>query len=540
MNRSRVTNLLFSALLLSACTAEQARCEQLPKPGQVIKYFNPVHPKSYLNESQDRLIKKKSFKHTNLSGAQAVENKELGLFASIDRRSVSDATRIDAILNRNDVNGLSCLFAWKDLEPSEENYDFRLLDDLLKACEKHHKSLILRVSTCGLDESADGNSGASDASSDTPEWVFQAGSKSITYTGKDGKPHLMPIFWDTTYLAKWANFINELGKRYDSRTALHSVGITGGGTLGSTSIVPDFNDNKDNYQTLEQKLKSEFNMSPRQLVSHWKYVADLFPKAFPTTRLNFDIDPPTPNRAGQDTLDEIVDYLLYRYGERVYLTRLNVSDGKHGFDQYRVIIKFRADTLTGYQLTSAVTDDGLSRIVKFCLDDGASFAEIPARFFEEKDEVRTNLLAQLRAHLGYQLIAQEADLPSESKSGAAIKAVFKFINVGASTPKRPLREFDKDIPSSYKVQLEMRDEKGRPVARCRHTPVLPTTQWTGGKEIEWQQELKMPALKPGNYSVWLSLMDDATKRKLTLLNAMVPEKPVPQSDLPVGQVTITP
>ena len=28
--------------------------------------------------------------------------------------------------------------------------------------------------------------------------------------------------------------------------------------------------------------------------------------------------------------------LVYRYGQRIYLTRQNVSNAKHGFDQYRV------------------------------------------------------------------------------------------------------------------------------------------------------------------------------------------------------------
>jgi len=530
------TLTLFSVAFFGAATAQSSWCEQLPKPGQVIKYFNPIHAKSYLNESQDRLIKKKAFKHVDLSGAQAVENKELGLFATVESKSIGDPSRLDNLLSRNDVNGLSCLITWRELEPTEENYDFKQLDDLLKACESHHKSLILRISTCGLDQ----NAGAGEVKSDTPDWVFQAGAKSITYTGKDGKPHQMPIFWDTTYLAKWANFINELGKRYDGRTGLHSFGITGGGTLGGTAVVPDFVGNKDNYETLEQKLKSEFGMNPRQLVSHWKYVADLFPKAFPTSRLNFDIDPPTPNRAGQNTLDEISDYLVYRYGERVYLTRLNVNSDKHGFDQYRVIIKFRGDTLTGYQLTGAVSDEQLPKVIKACLDDGASFAEVPANFFEEKDDVRAKLLEQLRAHLGYQLVAQEVDLPGEAKSGAPLQAAFKFVNIGDATAKRPSRELDKDVPSSYKVQLELRDEKGKPVARCRHTPNLPTNQWACGKAIEWQEELKMPTLKPGVYSVWLSLIDENSKRKLAVLNAMSEEKPTAQTDLAVGQVKFAP
>jgi hypothetical protein len=36
------------------------------------------------------------------------------------------------------------------------------------------------------------------------------------------------------------------------------------------------------------------------------------------------------------------------------------------------------------------------------------------------------------------------------------------------------------------------------------------------------------------------MIDESSKRKLTLLNAMLAEKAVGQSDLSVGQLTITP
>jgi len=551
--------ILLIALVNSAAAAW---CEPLPKPGQIIRYLNPIHERSYLNQSQDRIIKKKSFKEAGPAGSQATANREIGLFARIDAAPINSGAYCDRLLANDDVNGLSSILSWKSLEPIEGQYDFRTIDQLLSACHAHGKSLILRVSTCGLDDgtpahgdiapahNAVGKNGEgrelgavnnSDkyANSDTPAWVFASGAKSVTYTGKDGKSYLMPIYWDTTYLAKWANFIGELGRKYDKNPDIQSIGITGGGTLGGTSTVPDFLFSKANFEKLESELKTSFKMSPRQLVSHWKYVADLFPKAFPTARMNFDIDPPIPNRSGQDTLDEIVDYLIYRYGERVYLTRQNVSDGKHGFDQYRIIVKFKGDTLTGYQLSPDVSDESLAKIVKYSLDDGASFAEIPANFFTENNHDKDALLHRLSVHLGYQLTAEEVELPSSIKAGEPITASFKFVNSGAATAKRPSREFDKDIPTSYKIQLELRDKNGKAVVDSRHTPEIPTTSWSAGKPIEWQRKLKMPVLDPGTYSVWLSLIDDVAKRKLSLINGMAKGKSPPQVDLALGTIEIT-
>ena len=142
--------------------------------------------------------------------------------------------------------------------------------------------------------------------------------------------------------------------------------------LGGTRAVPEFTGNKDAYEALETELKEKHGMNPIQLAAHWKYIADIFPKAFPTQHLNLDIDPPTPNRKGQDCLDDFSDYLIYRYGERVYITRQNVKNDKRGFDDYRVLLKFKNDTLAGNQYTSdlasATVKPSLVKVTKNALE----------------------------------------------------------------------------------------------------------------------------------------------------------------------------
>ena len=495
------------------------------KAGELLKYLNPVHEKTYLNDSQDRIIKKRAFKGTEIAGAQAISNKELGLFAEVDLAQIKDDNLIKDILAQPSVNGLSVMVPWSSAEPTEGQYDWKQIDHLLEAAAQNKKSVILRVTTCGLTDS------------DTPKWVYDAGAKSVSYTGADGKPCVMPVFWDSSYLAKWSNFINALGSRYDKNPALHSVGITGGGVSGGTLVIPNI-ENKEEHAKVEASLKSEFGMNQRQLVQHWKYVADLFPHAFPSCRLNFDIDPPTANRAGEDSLDEISDYLIYRYGQRVYLTRQNVADAKHGFDQYRVLLKFKPDTITGYRLAPAITAESLDKLAKFALDDGISFVEVPAQFFTAKDDTVVKTLEQLRSKLGYQLVSQNITLPTDVKSGQPLKASFTFINLGSAPAMRPSRQFDKDVASSYKVQLELRDGNGKPVMLSLHTPEVPTQKWIAGKPVTWEEELKMPKLTPGQYSVYLSLVDADTKRKLQMLDAVTPNHLTAQDTIAAGKLQI--
>jgi Domain of unknown function (DUF4832)/Beta-galactosidase len=509
--------------------AENANTEDTMRPksktGELLKYLNPVHEKTYLNDSQDRIIKKRSFKGTEIAGAQAISNKELGLFAAVDFSKLSDETLLKDILAQPSVNGLSVMVPWQSAEPVEGQYDWKQIDHLLDLAGQQKKSIILRVTTCGLTDS------------DTPKWVYDAGAKSVSYVDANGKTCLIPVFWDSSYLAKWSNFINALGARYDKNANLHSVGITGGGVAGGTLVVPNIA-NKVEHDKLESSLQSEFGMNQRQLVQHWKYVADLFPHAFPSARLNFDIDPPTANRAGENSLDEISDYLIYRYGERVYLTRQNIADAKHGFDQYRVLLKFKPDTFTGYRLAPTITAESLNKLSKFALDDGISFIEVPAQFFEAKDDAIGKTLEQLRSKLGYQLVSQNITLPADVKSGQPLKASFTFVNLGSATAMRPNRQFDKDVASSYKVQLELRDANGKPVVLSLHTPAIPTQKWIAGKSVTWEEDLKMPKLTPGQYSVYLSLVDADTKRKLQMLDAVTPDHMSSQDTIAAGKLQV--
>lgn len=606
------------------------------KAVEVLKYLNPVPEKNlYLNKSQDRVIKKKGFKTVEVEGAKPVENKELGFFAIVELEKLGDTEAIKSVLQKPDVNGISVLLPWRTLEPVEGETNFKQIDSLLELCKAANKTLILRVSTCGVDNSA---------KSDTPDWVFQdPTSRSIVYVGTDGNEHQMPIFWDPNYLAKWSNLINELGETYDKNPYIHSIGITGGGVQGGTNVIPDFvasvkqtigaeikakpekpkegtadsttppegssdkpadtssdkpasptgddkadavggsekpaevttekadtgktetatteaaktassdsaskstaSDDDDKGPGKEAKrevtriLEKQFGMTQRQLIEHWKYVADLFPKAFTVTRLNFDVSPPTLNRKGQDSLDEIADYLVYRYGQRIYVTRHGVKDGHHGFDDYRLLLKFHPDTLTGYRMTKDFVVKDMEKLVKAAGEDGISFCEVPIDVINNADEATKAAMHNIRLRMGYQLVSKEVSIPKDLKAGTPLKASFTFYNLGAASALKPSRQLDKDVASSYKVQLELRDTSGKPIARLLHTPETPTNAWSSGKPIQWAEELKTPPqLVPGKYEVFLSLVDSDTKRKLRFLNGLGTGEPQAIFDAPVGSIEVT-
>jgi hypothetical protein len=501
----------------------------------MVKYLKP-QKNGYLNESQDRVIKKKAFKVENLPTGVGAMNPELGFFAIVPADKLSDADYAETLLSNDKVNGLSCAFAWNTLEPTEETFNFDPIDKLLAACERHHKTLILRVIACGL---ADGGQSSIDG---TPKWVFDSGSKSISYQAADGSSHTMPLFWDKNYLAKWSNFVGELAERYDRNPTIHSIGITGGGFGIGTSVGPVSADRKSS--PVAEMLKQNYGMNQRQLVEHWKYVADLFPKKFQTARLNFNINEPVRGKMGEESLDEIADYLVYRYGERIYLTRSGLKDGKHAFNDYRLLLKFHKDTLTGIRVADTMSAPDFPKAAKYALDDGISFAEMPAALLTSADSGVQSALSQLDAHIGYELVIQKASIPAKVAAGQPLTASFEFVNAGAAPAMRPERNIDKDAPMSYRVQIELRNAEGKPVLQNVHTPPAWTSSWEPGKPVAWDEELKMVdgekhQLPPGEYSVWMSVVDPGQKRKIQFLHATSDGKMTSGETVEVGKLTIT-
>ncbi len=545
MKDSRFCAAAFALCALSVSLSPAVDAKN--KVVEYMKYFSPMPQKNYVNESQDRLIKKQNFKADALPNTPQIRNPELGFFAILPSDKISQLDLAESLLSNDKTNGLAVLVPWSALEPVEEKYQWEKIDGILSLCQKYNKSLILRVSTAGVDLPV---AEASKPTSDTPDWVWENGAKSVKYIGKDGKAHLMPIFWDKTYLAAFSNFINELGSRYDKNLLIQSIGITGGGYRGGTAVVPTDIDNKGGVKTatnetgfttasqVEDYLRKQHGMNQKQIVDHWKYVADLFPTAFPNTRLNFAINPPTPNRAGEDALDEISDYLVYRYGEHVYITRQDLKNGKHGFDDYRVLLKFRPDTYAGLSLLPTVDPEGMARISKTALDDGISFIEIPGELLNSQDATVKTAIDKLASHMGYQIIAQKASIPNELFQGDQLKAEFSFLNVGDASPKRPVRELDKDIPSSYKVMIELKDDSGKVVAKILHTPEKKTETWTTGQSVTWQQSLKVPQLPTGEYEATVSLYDPASDKKLNLIDGREADKQKVQSEMSLGKLKV--
>ena len=113
-------------------------------------------------------------------------------------------------LARGNLDGGYCQIAWADLEPTEGNYDFHLIDDALVAAQAYNTAHNLD-STNGFKVLIRLRTGIY-----SPDWVKnKVGSIEWYFRRLDDK-HQLPIFWETPFQNEYKKVMQTLSDRYDN------------------------------------------------------------------------------------------------------------------------------------------------------------------------------------------------------------------------------------------------------------------------------------------------------------------------------------
>ncbi len=502
-------------------------------------YLKPdLTKKTNLNQAQDRLIKKQKITKSKLSVNRYIDNREIGIFLNTNLDDLKKVYPNNSEFTKTVkyIAGIVLTIPWNKLEPEEANYDFSQIDEAIDWCKLHQKLLILQIPSSGYSLTTD-----SQINSYTPEWFYRSDAKFIEYKNAHNQSCKMPVPWDDTYLAKWVNFIMAVGKKYDGNHYLHSISITGGGYDTNTAILPD-NITEPTRQEIYTKLKTDFKLNQKVAVDNWKYICDLYAKAFPESSLNFGLNPPIPRRIGEDSLDEISNYIIFRYGKKIFLTRQNVNSSKNTFDDYRLLLKFHTDTYTALQLSDSIDAEMFRKITKWALTDGVSILQIPYPLLENlTNDTNLNMFKDFRRRLGFQLVFLKANFPKEIDFDDDITMDFTFDNNGVAPAINYTKELDKQIPASYKIEITFKNKDNQIKAISYHTPKPPTNSWKSAAPITWSEDLKTTGIARGSYSLFLSLMDKETDQKLNLLDyhQVLPNaQPEIKNSLFIGKIII--
>jgi hypothetical protein len=190
---------------------------------------------------------------------------------------------VDEALARPYVRGASVRAYWRDFEPLEGRFDWRLFDETLARAQRHGKKAAFRVMN----------------GTGTPGWVYAAGA--TAYNPQDRGVTRLPLPWDEVFFEKWKAFVNALGRRYDSDPDVAYVAMSMPAGRWAELLLP-------------LSLPGVPGFSMERFVDSHKRVIEAYAAAFPSTPLTLAITGHEYDGSLQRVAANLTDYLVERFG----------------------------------------------------------------------------------------------------------------------------------------------------------------------------------------------------------------------------------
>jgi hypothetical protein len=146
--------------------------------------------------------KKNSNPQTPVTQAETV-TKPKGVFSSAGSTS-------NTVLNHAEARGILIRAFWKDIEATEGNFNFTLVDNQISAVKAKGKKYSLSILAGGIG---------------SPDWLItQKNAPYFDYLFR-GAPYKLPIIWDNTVLTYLGKLADKLAEKYNNDSSLLLVYI---------------------------------------------------------------------------------------------------------------------------------------------------------------------------------------------------------------------------------------------------------------------------------------------------------------------------
>jgi len=158
------------------------------------------------------------------------------------------------------VTGVVIRQDWSELEPGEEDFDWSFLDSETARATAAGKEILLRINT----------------QAHKPDWVTtevqQAGGLFFTFDD-NGVQTTIPVFWDSTYLAKKTAMISALGAHLAGSPNLRVVGASFANATSEDWNIPNMPDEIAEWLSL--------GYTPEKMLDAGQQIIDATMVAFP-------------------------------------------------------------------------------------------------------------------------------------------------------------------------------------------------------------------------------------------------------------------
>lgn len=130
------------------------------------------------------------------------------------------------VLNHPSVRGVLVRASWKDIEPTEGNFNFTVLDYQINNLKANGKKYSLAVNAGGVG---------------SPDWLIT--QKNVPYFDYlfRGSPYKLPLIWNDTVLTYMGKFADKLAEKYNNDTSLMLVYIPQMTANGNEGHLNGFN-----------------------------------------------------------------------------------------------------------------------------------------------------------------------------------------------------------------------------------------------------------------------------------------------------------
>ncbi|MCC6483983.1 MAG: beta-galactosidase [Armatimonadetes bacterium] len=193
------------------------------------------------------------------------------------------------------VAGKELLFEWREIEPEEGRYNWKLIDETMRPWVSAGKKVVIRIMSACNENSA------------TPDWVFDRYRVPKVDSNEFSASNIVfPVFWNPVFVQKYSEMVSALARRYDGNPGIEFVQIGGVGRWEETYV------HTDNEQM--SKRWQELGYTHAHYIEHCKRMARVFMNALKRTPLVLSISIGGPDAHTQDR--KVIGYELAEFAVR--------------------------------------------------------------------------------------------------------------------------------------------------------------------------------------------------------------------------------
>jgi len=393
-----------------------------------------------------------------------------------------------------EVDNVAVLTHWGELEPTEGQYDWTLLDESIDYWAGLGKRIHFRISTDAMMISGYGYAKS------VPEWLFQQYGVPYQERFDQGYTFKLPDYTDPVFMQKLETFLTAFADRYRDDPRLDIVDLRGYGTWGEWHSGHDFDSYAERIATL------------RTIIDHW-YDAWDGDKILALSNSYEWRSEMTPAVNNPTSYEEYMSWSAFDHA----LTKPNLTfrrDGAAGalrtYDRQLLDEFFRSNRAlpliaeffggygyyvgngSGYSPDAAL-EEALELHPNFITIMGHDGDFGAAEFYDE----RPDLIDEGNRRMGYRLVLNQAEYPSAVEAGGAfeLRQLWSNLGVGRSYVNYPLKVYLTD--SSGNTVWSGTDEQ------------FEMTGFVAGEVYETFSRFELPtSLAAGDYDIRVALVDE--------------------------------